>query len=123
MTAAVANLINSLVLIGIGLWGYFGVEDPSKTALIPVGFGIVLLLMVPGVLKHNKVIAHIAVGLTLLILLALIMPLLGAIKREDSLAIARVAAMMVSCAAAMGFFVKSFIDARKAREADGVAKA
>jgi hypothetical protein len=119
MYAATANLINALALIGLGLWGYFGaaVDDRSPTALIPVGFGVVLLAMFPGVLKHNKLVAHLAVGLTLLILIALIMPLKGAIGRGDTLAMTRVGLMMLTSLFAMVMFVKSFIDARKAREA------
>lgn len=118
MNAATANLINAIILIALGAWGYFGADKPSPTALIPVGFGVVLLCMYPGVLKHNKMIAHIAVSVTLLLLLlALIMPLMSAIGKGNSMAIYRVAFMMVSCAVAMFFFIKSFIDARKAREA------
>ena len=41
MNASKANLINSISLIGFGLWGYFEVTSP--TALIPVGFGLILL--------------------------------------------------------------------------------
>lgn len=149
MNAATANLINALLLIGLGLWGYFGAntaeptpsdpsadvqtadadqqatndgeeaasKGPSKTALIPVGFGIVLALMYAGIRNHNKTVAHIAVMLTLVILVALFMPLKGAIGRGDNMATVRVAVMMLSSAFAMFFFVKSFIDARKAREA------
>ena len=36
-------------------------EVSSPTALIPVGFGTVLILCTPGVKKQNKVIAHVAV--------------------------------------------------------------
>ena len=117
MNAATANLVNAIILIALGAWGYFGADKPSPTALIPVGAGVALLCMYPGVLKHNKTIAHIAVSLTLLLLLALIMPLMSAIGKGNSMAIYRVAIMMVSCAVAMFFFIKSFIDARKAREA------
>ena len=45
MKAHTANLINSLVLIGLGLWGYYSTlpEGPeSWTVFIPVIFGIVL---------------------------------------------------------------------------------
>jgi len=63
MNAASANLLNSIVLIAIGLWGYF--ETNAPTAFIPVGFGAILLLCTPGVRKENKVIAHVAVLLTL----------------------------------------------------------
>ncbi len=116
MKAHTASLINAVLLIVLPLWGYLSSETPSKTALIPAGIGIILLVMNPGVKKENKVIAHIAVLLTLLILIALIKPLMGAVGRGDSLAILRLALMIISTALAMVFFVKSFIDARKRRE-------
>lgn len=114
MNAAVANLLNAISLIVIGTWGY--VDSWSPTALIPAGFGIALAAMFPGVQKHNKTVAHIAVGLTLLVFLALFMPLKGAIGRGETMSIVRVSVMMLFAAMAMVFFVKSFIDARKARE-------
>ena len=58
MNASKANLINSISLIGFGLWGYFEVTSP--TALIPVGFGLILLLCYNGVKNQNKIIAHVA---------------------------------------------------------------
>jgi hypothetical protein len=116
MKAAVASLINALILIGFGLWAYLGSEMPSKTALIPVGFGIVLAAMVPGVKKENKIIAHVAVLLTLVILVALIKPLTAAVDRDDGMAIMRVSVMMASTLIAFIFFIKSFIDVRRARK-------
>ena len=65
--------------------------------------------------KENKIIAHIAVLLTLVILFGLIKPLKGAIGRSDTLAIGRVLVMIISTVVAMIFFVKSFIDAKKRR--------
>ncbi len=59
--------------------------------------------------------AHIAVLLTLVVLLALFMPLRGAIAREDTLAMLRVGLMLASSALALALFVKSFIDVRRAR--------
>ena len=63
MNSFKANLINSLSLMFIGLWGYLEVVSP--TALIPVIFGVVLLLCTKGLKKQNKLIAHITVLLTL----------------------------------------------------------
>ena len=71
MKAHTASLINALILIGFGLWAYLGSDTPSKTALIPAGFGAVLLSLYKGVEKENKIIAHIAVLLTLLIVILL----------------------------------------------------
>jgi len=116
MKAHIASLLNAVILIGMSAWGYFSSESPSVTALIPAFVGVALLAMVPGVKKENKIIAHVAVLLTLLILVALVMPLNGAIKRGDDMAIMRVTVMMASTVLAMVFFVKSFIDARKRRQ-------
>ncbi len=116
MQAHIASRINALLLLGLGAWGYLGSESPSPTALIPVGFGALILLCNPGVKKHNKAIAHVAVLLTLLVGLGLVMPLKGAIGRGDSMAIARVAIMLASTVFAMVAFIGSFKAARLARE-------
>jgi len=117
MKAHTASLINALILIGFGLWAYLGSETPSKTALIPVGFGLVILSLYKGVKKEDKVVAHIAVLLTLLVLGGLVKPLLGALERGDGLAIIRVLVMIGSTVAALFFFIKSFVDVRRARAA------
>lgn len=106
------NLINAIILIAMGAWSYLGSDTPSKTALIPVFFGIVLFIVTPQFRKGNRVIAHIAVILTLFIFIALFKPLTGAINRSDSLAISRVVIMMVSSLLALIIFIKSFVDAR-----------
>ena len=117
MKAHVASLINAVILIGFGLWAYLGSETPSKTALIPVVFGAVILSLYRGVKSENKIVAHIAVLLTLLILGGLVKPLTAALGREDGVALMRVSVMIVSTIVALVFFIKSFIDVRRARKA------
>ena len=51
MKASKANLINSITLIAVGGWGYF--SGTSMTALIPVVFGVILLLCNNGVKKRK----------------------------------------------------------------------
>lgn len=115
MKAHTASLINALVLIAFGLWAYFGSETPSKTALIPTGFGVVILTLYKGIKKEDKIVAHVAVLLTLVILVALIKPLTAAIGRNDPVAILRVVIMLGTSAVSMILFIKSFIDVRRAR--------
>ena len=115
MKAHNVSLIHAVALIGLGGYGYLSSDTPSVTALIPVVFGVLLLAMNNGVKKENKVIAHIAVLLTLLIIIGLIKPLTGAMGRGDSAAVARVATMLVLGVLATVSFVRSFIAARKAR--------
>ncbi|MEM1385505.1 MAG: hypothetical protein AAF713_06030 [Pseudomonadota bacterium] len=115
MTAHLASLINAIALIAMSVWAYFAGGGASFTALIPAGFGIALLLCYSGVQAQNKLIAHIAVVLTLVVLIALVMPLMGALGRGDALSVLRLIVMMATSALAVVFFVKSFIDARRNR--------
>jgi uncharacterized membrane protein (UPF0136 family) len=111
MNAYKANLINSSTLIIIGLWGYF--ESSSITALIPVVFGFILIVCSKGVKNQNKLIAHIAVLLTVIILLSLLGMRLPKSIEFGGLGLFRVISMILTSTLAMIFFVKSFIDARK----------
>lgn len=113
MNATKANLLNSVILIAVGGWGYFDGDGKSMTALIPVIFGVVLLICNNGIKNQNKIIAHIAVLATFICIVGLFMPLNGAIDRDDDMAIARVSAMILSGLIALIFFIKSFIDNRK----------
>ena len=113
MKASLSSLLNAIILISMGLWGYFESESKAITALIPVIIGIILLLVNKGVKNENKALAHIAVLLTFLILIGLTKPLLGAIERENAYAIIRVLLMIISSLWAMISFIKSFISARK----------
>ena len=115
MNAATANAINSVSLMGMGLWGYFSTGAP--TAIIPVAFGAILLPMVPRIAKHNKVIAHLAVMITLIALILIMsVPFRSALISGAPMKILRSSVMVISGILAMVMFIKSFIDARKARE-------
>jgi hypothetical protein len=115
MKVYLISMMNSFVLILLGLFGYFGSETPSPTALIPVFTGSLLLSLIKGVKSGNRPIAHFSAILTFLILLAMIKPLTGSISRSDSGAIIRVVVMMISCAITLGYFIHSFIVVRKVK--------
>ncbi len=117
MNAPKANLLNALTLIIMGLWGYYATQ--SGTAFIPVGIGVALLLCHPGVKSENKMIAHIAVVLTLLILLALLGMRLPKAIDAGGMSLVRTIIPIVTSIIAMVAFIKSFIAARKARESEG----
>ncbi|CAI8174112.1 MAG: Uncharacterised protein [Polaribacter sp. SA4-10] len=116
MKPFIANLINAIILIALSSWGYFASQTPSMTALIPTFIGVVLLICTPGVKNENKVIAHVAVLLTFVVLVGLIKPLLGALEREDTAATIRVCIMILSTVIAMITFIRNFIDVRKKRQ-------
>ena len=111
-----SSLINSVLLIFLGVWGYF--SSGSSTALIPVVFGLILLILYPGVKKEAKIPAHIAVILTLIVTIALFKPLSASIAREDVGAIIRSLVMLISSVVALIDFIKGFIAARKLKNQD-----
>ncbi|MDB0025010.1 hypothetical protein N9D95_00510 [Flavobacteriales bacterium] len=105
------SLIHAIALVALGSFGAMSSE--SMTAWIPTVFGVLLLACNRGVKNENKVLAHVAVLLTLLIVIGLVKPLQGALGREDMGAAARVATMLGLSVVALATFVKSFMDARK----------
>ena len=73
MNPKTANLINSISLIFMGVWGFIDVSSP--TALIPTMFGVLILIcfFLSNINeKMNRIFVHVAIVLTLLILFALI---------------------------------------------------
>ena len=107
-----ANLINGISLIIFSLWGYFSSDDPSPTVFIPTVIGVLLLFFSNGIKNENKLVAHLAVALTLLAIAGLTMALLGTIDRTDNMGTLRVSTMMMTSIFAMITFVRSFIAAR-----------
>lgn len=101
--------------MAMGLWGYFATGAP--TAIIPVAIGSVLLPMVPRIARHNKVVAHLAALITLIALILIMsVPFRSSLITGDPMKILRSSVMVISGFFAMALFIKSFIDARKARQ-------
>ena len=73
----------------------------------------ILIVCSKGVKNQNKLIAHIAVLLTLIILLSLAGMRLPKSIESGGLGLFRVLSMILTSTLAMIFFIKSFIDARK----------
>ena len=116
------NLLNSLTLIIIGLWGYFDVSDydlsvinsfKEWTALIPVFCGVVLLLCHKGIKNNSKLITHIAVVVTLLIFIALVGKRLPISIEQGGIGLFRVIVMSLTSLMALIIFIRSFISNRK----------
>ncbi|CAN5517586.1 hypothetical protein BH10BAC5_BH10BAC5_24280 [soil metagenome] len=104
--AHIVLLVNALVLIILGSISYITADVKSPTALIAPAVGIIMLLFVGSVKRGNMKSAHAAVILTLLIALALIIPVL----RTGN--IYAVIMMSVSLIAVI-YYVTGFINRKK----------
>ena len=122
MKAEKMNLINSLSLVILGVWGYIDVSNYALntiisfehwTALIPVTCGFILLLCQNGIKNKSKVIAHIAVLVTLLIFIALVGKRLPISIEQGGVGLFRVLAMSLTSLIALILFIRSFIENRK----------
>ena len=119
MKAAQANLLNAIVLIAAGLYGYFLILTPdgtkAPTALIPAAFGILFLVMHKGVVTSNKIIAHVVVVLTAMLLFICAKKFFSIQDWEPKKYLFLVC--VVSNVIALIAFIGSFIAARKNRNA------
>ena len=109
-----ANIINSISLILMGIWGFFDLSSP--TALIPSMFGLLLLgcfLFSYKKQNLNKIFAHIAIVLTLIILLSLVAMRLPKSIDDGGIGLIRVLIMISTSLFSIVIFVKSFVDMRK----------
>lgn len=119
MKPVTINNANAVILILAGLYGYFGVAATdghhSPTALIPAAFGLLFIILGLFWAKAPKVVSHVVVVLTLVLL---IMCLMRFVKTADWDAKKLIFLVCVlSNAIAFIAFIKSFIDARKNRQA------
>ncbi|MCH2310499.1 MAG: hypothetical protein MK345_05545 [SAR202 cluster bacterium] len=114
MNPKTANLINSISLILMGIWGYLDVSSP--TALIPAIFGILILIcffLSNRNEKLNKIFVHVAISLTILILVALIFTRLPKSIDDGGVGLIRVLIMIGTSIFSTVIFTKNFIDARR----------
>ena len=141
------TLFVGVALVVLGLYGYFnGVSeskerakaatlearktDPSaaevqpeavsKTALIPAGVGAVFLLCVGAIIWNNnlrKHVMHLAAVVGVVGVVGGFMPVMRSGFDWDKIGVKIGLLMSLICAVFVGLCVKSFIDARKAREA------
>ena len=135
MKAPQANLLNAIVLIAAGIIGYFFILTPTgekaPTALIPAAFGLLFLVLHKGVVSlnkgglslvlykkiviSNKIIAHVVVVLTALLLFICAKKFFSIDGWEAKKYLFLVC--VVSNVIALIAFIGSFIEARKNRTA------
>ena len=109
MNSFYSNLVVAVVLIALSLWSYYSSESPSVTALIPTFASVVLLALSVGLYRQNSTVLIALIVLYILLIVAMVKPLTGAVSRESTIGIVRVVIMMLSLSAST---VISIIDLR-----------
>jgi hypothetical protein len=117
------SILFGLLLIALGIGGYVGTGSEHPTALIPAGFGILLVLLGILALKESlrKHAMHFAamVGLVGTIggAIRLLQPVVSGQTIQHPVAYGCTAAMTVLCLAFVVLCVNSFVQARRRRAA------
>ena len=104
----IVMILNALVLIVIGVYGY--VISGSGTALTAPGIGVVLLILSVPVKNENAAVTHIAVGLSAL---SVIIFFVTGFLRGNFL----ILIMAVITLIAVIFYIMDFLVRKKEREA------
>ena len=113
MTVTNAHIVNAGALISMGLWGYLDVTSP--TALIPVGFGAIILLLVLLSMRFTKLsglFLGAAVAFTLLITVALVGVRLPKSLDAGGMGLIRVLIMVVTSGFALGSSLRAAFQSR-----------
>lgn len=103
------TLINAIVLLAIGLWGYAYPDAHRSSALIPVAFGALFLATTPLFRSGNLIVAYLVSSLTLLLMPALAFSLVEALRSGPPGGVVRFGLMSVSCAVAVAIYFRSFL--------------
>lgn len=117
------TIVFGALLIGLGVAGYFMTGQEHPTALIPAGFGLVMMILGivatrPGARKHAM---HAAAALALIGFLFTVPGVIGFFRIlagqtvERAAAVRSKAIMAALCLLFVILCVRSFIAARKAR--------
>ena len=113
------SFVSGIILLITGISGYFGVEPHSPTALIPAAIGVILMIVGKLAFDETKLknSMHIAAVKALLGLIGSLMRLIPtAISGKMTAACPFLLITFIVCLIFLIFAVRSFIEARKARE-------
>lgn len=107
MNIYITNLLNAVSLMGFSVWGFNATG--SKTALIPFVLGVILMALNNGVKFEIKSQTKVAMIFTIIAIVGLFKPFMGAFNDNDTMGIFRVGAMLFTSIMALFFFIKKMI--------------
>jgi hypothetical protein len=105
MNPANSNLINAVVLVAVGAWGFFGADSSDPRFMTFIFGGTVLFVMTNSIRFHNSLVRKIAMGLTLLLTAYAAYLFYDSIGRINATPLFRSALILLSCIASFVFFL------------------
>lgn len=104
------NLFNSCVLLFIGMAGFYANNFNFHTAIIPIGCGLLFLILNTWLKRNNITGFYVVLILSSVLCIAFIWPLIRNIEQKDHMGIMRISLEMLSCFLATLVYVKYIVD-------------
>ncbi len=102
-----ACLLNGIILLAIGFWGYAANHFNAHTGIIPIGFGLLLILLSKFFQQKKNGLYYVILILTTIVMLALFRPLMRNIEQSDWYGISRLSLEIASCAMAIIIYLRN----------------
>lgn len=96
MNPANTNLVHAAMLVGLGIWSFFGSNATDVRYLAFIFGGTVLFVLTNSIRFYNKSVIRIASGLTFILLLYTAYLFYDSIGRYDPVHLYRSIALLVS---------------------------
>lgn len=100
-----AIVINAVLLILLGLWGYLASPEYRSTELIPIVFGLLFLASVLPIRFENRIVEFMLRILLFLLVVALTLSLIRAINNANVGNIIRLSLMILATGYTLLIFV------------------
>jgi hypothetical protein len=108
-----AALINSIVLLIVGFWGYAANNFATHTAIVPLGAGLFMLVLSWFLNKENKTLLLFMMLFTLTLFIAFMVPFRRNAEQSDYMGMLRLGIEMIACAMAFIVYLRSLKQNKK----------
>jgi uncharacterized membrane protein (UPF0136 family) len=115
MKSQQAAFINSIVLIVVGFWGYVANHFLMHTLIVPLGAGILFMILSKFLKNENKGLIQFMMIITLALFFAFIVPFQRNMEQADLMGMLRLAIEMAACAFAFIVYLRHLIQLNKAQ--------
>ncbi len=115
MSSQQAAILNSIVLLLVGFWGYAANDFAVHTAIVPIGSGILFLILSQFLKYQNKLFLLFMMAVTLILSIAFVVPFQRNLEQGDYLGMLRLGLEIAACILAFIVYLRNLIQLYKAK--------
>ena len=115
MKSEQAAFINSIILILVGFWAYVANDFKIHTLIVPLGAGLLFLILSKFLKNENRGLILFMMSITLVLFIAFMVPFKRNAEQSDYMGMLRIAIEMFACALAFIVYLRQLIQLKKAQ--------